>query len=138
IERFGTRICMTIFAFGWSFANVASGLSHNFSQLAASRALLGAAEPGVFPIIQRAILNWVPVERRALAIGIVMPAGNLGAILAPPLVALMTAGIGWRAAFVIPGVIGIAIAILWWLVDTKPAPRDEASSDTASRERAMN
>jgi len=126
IERFGTRICMAVFAIGWSIANIASGLSHSFSQLAASRALLGATEPGVFPIIQRAILNWVPVERRSLAISIVLPAGNLGAILAPPLVALMATGIGWRAAFIIPGVIGVAIGILWWFTDTGHAPRTEA------------
>lgn len=136
IERFGTRICMTVFAIGWSVANIASGLSHNFAQLAASRALLGATEPGVFPIIQRAILNWVPVERRALAIGIVLPAGNLGAILAPPLVAVMTAGIGWRAAFIIPGLIGVAIAILWWFADTKAAPRPEPPLETVRPEPA--
>src|SRR5690606_8002632 len=68
VERFGTRICMTVFAIGWSVANIFSGMSHSFSQLAASRAMLGAAEPGVFPIMQRAVLNWIPVERRALAL----------------------------------------------------------------------
>jgi len=136
IERFGTRICMAIFAIGWSIANIASGMSHSFSHLAASRALLGAAEPGVFPIIQRAILNWVPVERRAQAIGVVLPAGNLGAILAPPLVAVMTTGIGWRAAFILPGVIGVAIAILWWFADTGSAPRAEPAQDAACPEPA--
>src|SRR3546814_10210398 len=44
IDRFGTRICMTLFAVGWSIANIASGLSHSFSHLAASRVLMGAAE----------------------------------------------------------------------------------------------
>ena len=121
IERFGTRICMTVFAIGWSIANIASGLSHSFSHLAASRALLGTAEPGVFPIMQRAILNWVPVERRTMAMSIVGPAGNLGAILAPMLVALMVAGVGWRAAFIIPGLVGVVIAIMWWFTDTKHA-----------------
>ncbi len=125
VERFGTRISMTVFAIGWSVANIFSGLSHTFSQLAASRALLGISEPGVFPIMQRAILNWVPVERRALAISICTPAGNIGAILAPMLVALMTTSIGWRAAFIIPGVIGVAIAIAWWFTDTKEAPEPE-------------
>ena len=141
IERFGTRICMTVFAIGWSIANVASGLSHSFSHLAASRALLGAAEPGVFPIMQRAILNWVPIERRTMAMSIVGPAGNIGAILAPMLVALMAAGIGWRAAFIIPGLVGVAIAMLWWFTDTKHAPTppptvrlvaDEQEDDTMS------
>jgi len=134
IERFGTRICMAVFAAGWSIANIASGMSHSFSQLAASRALLGATEPGVFPIIQRAILNWVPVERRSLAISIVLPAGNMGAILAPPLVAVMATSIGWRAAFIIPGVIGVGIAVLWWFTDTNHAPSTKPEATVAGAE----
>ncbi|HWK34813.1 MFS transporter [Sphingomonas sp.] len=131
IDRFGTRICMTIFAVGWSLANIASGMSHSFAHLAASRAVLGAAEPGVFPAIQRAILNWVPVERRTLAISIVTPAGNLGAILAPPLTALLATGISWRGAFVIPGLVGIGIAILWWFTDSKDAPAGQPAPQPA-------
>lgn len=122
IDRFGTRICMTVFAVGWSIANIASGMSHSFAHLAASRAFLGAAEPGVFPALQRAILNWVPVERRTLAISIVTPAGNLGAILAPPMIALLATAFSWRGAFIIPGIIGIGVALLWWFTDSREAP----------------
>ena len=131
IDRFGTRASMTVFAIGWSVANIASGLSHSFGHLVASRVLMGAAEPGAFPVVQRAILNWVPIERRALAISIATPAGNIGAILAPPLIALLATGINWRAAFVIPGVIGIAIAILWWLTDTRHTPPAQPMADAA-------
>ncbi|MBB5708748.1 MFS transporter [Sphingopyxis panaciterrulae] len=142
IDRVGTRVCMTVFAIGWSVANIASGLSHSFGHLAASRVLMGAAEPGAFPVVQRAILNWVPVERRALAISIATPAGNIGAILAPPLIALLATGLNWRMAFVIPGVIGIVVAIMWWFTDTKhgssappvpsvPSPVPEAVDEEA-------
>ena len=129
IDRVGTRVCMTLFAIGWSVANIASGLSHSFGHLVASRVLMGAAEPGAFPVVQRAILNWVPIERRALAISIAIPAGNIGAILAPPLVALLTLSISWRAAFVIPGLIGIVIAVLWWFADTKHKPSEQPTVD---------
>jgi ACS family hexuronate transporter-like MFS transporter len=132
IDRVGTRVCMTLFAIGWSIANIASGLSHTFGHLAASRVLMGAAEPGAFPVVQRAILNWVPIERRALAISIATPAGNIGAILAPPLTALLATGINWRAAFVIPGCIGIIIAIMWWFTDTKHTAPIGAMPETAS------
>lgn len=131
IDRFGTRISMTVFAVGWSVANIASGLSHNLSHMLASRALMGAAEPGAFPVVQRAILNWVPVERRALAISIALPAGNIGAILAPPLIALLATGIGWRAAFVIPGIIGIVVAVMWWFTDSKDTPPAQSMPDAA-------
>lgn len=132
IDRVGTRVCMTVFAIGWSIANIASGLSHSFGHLAASRVLMGAAEPGAFPVVQRAILNWVPIERRALAISIATPAGNIGAILAPPLIALLATGINWRAAFVIPGVIGIVVAILWWVTDTGHASSTQPVPNTPS------
>jgi ACS family hexuronate transporter-like MFS transporter len=142
IDRVGTRVCMTVFAIGWSVANIASGLSHSFGHLAASRVLMGAAEPGAFPVVQRAILNWVPVERRALAISIATPAGNIGAILAPPLIALLATSLNWRMAFVIPGVVGIVVAIMWWFTDTKhdssaqpaanaPSPLPEAAEEEA-------
>ncbi|MCM8732341.1 MFS transporter [Hephaestia sp. GCM10023244] len=130
IDRFGTRISMTVFATGWSLANIASGLSRSFAHLATARAFLGVAEPGAFPVIQRAILNWVPLDHRAFALSIVTPAGSLGAILAPPLVALLATSLGWRAAFVIPGVIGVIIAIVWWCVDTKgPATQQQVVDD---------
>jgi len=117
IDRFGTRICMTIFGIGWSVANIASGLSHSFAHLFAARALLGASEPGAFPVIQRAIVTWVPIERRAFAFSLVSPVGSIGAVLAPPLIALLATLLDWRAAFVIPGTIGLVIALIWWLVD---------------------
>src|SRR3546814_12549374 len=85
IDRVGTRVCMTVFAIGWSVANIASGLSHSFGHLAASRALMGAAAPGAFPVVQRATLNWVPVERRALAVSIAPPARNIAPTPPPPL-----------------------------------------------------
>jgi ACS family hexuronate transporter-like MFS transporter len=148
IDRVGTRICMTLFAIGWSIANIASGLSHSFGHLAASRVVMGAAEPGAFPVVQRAILNWVPIEHRALAISIATPAGNIGAILAPPLIAVLATGINWRAAFVIPGLIGIVIAILWWFTDTRhasprepaveaPSPLAEATGEDSASIRAL-
>ncbi|WP_176473650.1 MFS transporter [Sphingopyxis sp. GW247-27LB] len=136
IDRVGTRVCMTVFAIGWSVANIASGLSHSFGHLAASRVLMGAAEPGAFPVVQRAILNWVPVERRALAISIATPAGNIGAILAPPLIALLATGLNWRMAFVIPGVVGIVVAIMWWFTDTKHSSSAQPVPNTPSPEAA--
>lgn len=117
IDRFGTRMSMTAFIGFWSLANALSGLSHSFGHLAASRALLGAAEPGAFPVTQRAILNWVPIERRAFAMSLMTPAGSLGAVLAPPLVALLASTSGWRGAFIVPGLLGFAIALAWWRLD---------------------
>lgn len=121
IDRFGTRITMTVFVLIWSAASVLSGLTQSFAQLAASRALLGAAEPVTFPLSQRIVLNWAPERRRAFAMSMIAPAGSVGAVLAPPLVATLALAFGWRAAFIVPGVIGVVVALLWWKLDRLPA-----------------
>lgn len=120
VDRFGTRISLSLFTAVWSVANVLSGLAQGFGQLAAARALLGAAEPGAFPAIQRVMMTWFPKERRAFAWSLLSPCTTVGAILAPPLVAALTSYWNWHMAFVIPGVAGIVLAIAWWQADRKP------------------
>lgn len=120
VDRFGTRISMTVFAAVWSIANIFSGLAQNFGQLAASRALLGAAEPGAFPAITRVMMTWFPKERRAFAWSLLSPCMTAGAIMAPPLVAMVTTYWNWHMAFIIPGFAGIVLAAVWWMSDRNP------------------
>ncbi len=120
VDRFGTRFSLSLFTAVWSVANICSGLAQGFGQLAASRALLGAAEPGAFPAIQRVMMTWFPKERRAFAWSLLSPCTTVGAILAPPLVATLTAWWNWHMAFVIPGVAGLVLATAWWFSDRQP------------------
>jgi len=120
VDRFGTRISLALFTATWSFANILSGLASGFGQLAAARALLGAAEPGAFPAIQRVMMTWFPKERRAFAWSLLSPSLTVGAIIAPPLVAGLTAWWNWHMAFIIPGVVGLVLAFVWWTADRNP------------------
>lgn len=120
VDRFGTRISLAVFTGVWSVSNVFSGLAGNFGQLAASRALLGAAEPGAFPAIQRVMMTWFPKERRAFAWSLLSPCTTVGAIVAPPLVAALTAWWSWHQAFIVPGLVGLALAVAWWVCDRNP------------------
>ncbi len=129
VDRFGTRFSLALFTAVWSLANVFSGLSQNFGQMAAARALLGAAEPGAFPAIQRVMMTWFPPERRAFAWSLLSPCTTVGAILAPPLVAVLTGWHSWHAAFIIPGVAGLFLAVAWWSADRNPpVPASEKES----------
>jgi ACS family hexuronate transporter-like MFS transporter len=120
VDRFGTRVSLTVFTAVWSVANLFSGLAQNFGQLAGARALLGAAEPGAFPAIQRVMMTWFPKERRAFAWSLLSPCTTVGAILAPPLVAALTGWWNWHLAFIIPGTVGLAVAFTWWFSDRNP------------------
>lgn len=120
VDRFGTRASLAAFTAVWSLANVLSGLAQNFGQLAGARALLGAAEPGAFPAIQRVMMTWFPKERRAFAWSLLSPCTTVGAILAPPLVASLTGWWNWHMAFIIPGIAGLVLAFAWWAGDRHP------------------
>jgi len=131
VDRFGTRVSLTVFTATWSLANVLSGLAQNFGQLAGARALLGAAEPGAFPAIQRVMMTWFPKERRAFAWSLLSPCTTVGAIIAPPLVAVLTGWWNWHLAFILPGVAGLLLAVVWWTADRNPPiPTDEKELTT--------
>lgn len=120
VDRFGTRASLAVFTAMWSFANILSGLAQNFGQLAGARALLGAAEPGAFPAIQRVMMTWFPKERRAFAWSLLSPCTTVGAIIAPPLVATLTGLWNWHLAFILPGAAGLLLALAWWFADRNP------------------
>ncbi len=120
VDRFGTRASLAAFTAVWSLANLLSGVAQNFAGLAGARALLGAAEPGAFPAIQRVMMTWFPKERRAFAWSLLSPCTTVGAIIAPPLVAALTGWWNWHLAFVLPGIVGLGLAVSWWCADRNP------------------
>jgi ACS family hexuronate transporter-like MFS transporter len=130
VDRFGTRIGLTVFVCFWSLANVLAGLAQSFGQLAGARMLLGLAEPGAFPVMQRAIMTWFPSQRRAFAMSLCAPSTTVGAVLAPPLVAYLASGGSWRNAFILPGIAGVLVAVVWWFTDRNPpTAKDEAKDE---------
>lgn len=114
IDRWGFRRLLLACVVGMSAATVIAGTAHGLGQLAVARFALGLAEAGVVPAITLAIFTWFASERRALAYSLANTVQQTAYILCPPLVAAITLGLGWRWAFLIPGLSGFLIALLWW------------------------
>jgi ACS family hexuronate transporter-like MFS transporter len=131
VDKLGTRWGMTLFLGVWSLANAATGLAANLGQMIAARALLGASEPGYFPAMLKVVMNWFPRERRAFALGLISPVATIAAIVSPALIAWLTHTWSWREAFIVPGVIGLAIAAIWWFADKNP-PYASGNAETSS------
>lgn len=120
VDRFGTRGPFTVFVAVWSIATIGCGIAGSFEELVMWRAVLGAAEAGLLPVTIVALVNWFPKDRIAFAYAVKTPFQSLGAILSPPVVAFLAIAYGWRAGFLVPGVIGLVFAALWFLVDRNP------------------
>jgi len=130
IDRFGFRRMLAFCVVGMSAATVITGTANGLPQLAVGRLLLGTVEAGVVPAITLAIFTWFPSERRAVAYTLANTVQQTAYILCPPFVAAVTLSLGWRWAFLIPGLSGFAIAALWWRANATagapPPPEAEA------------
>jgi ACS family hexuronate transporter-like MFS transporter len=127
LDRLGTRRGFIAIMVFWSLACASHALAGGVLALAASRLLLGAGEGGGFPAATRAVAEWFRPEDRATAMGIVNAGTAVGAVVAPPLIALVLMhvhGFGlasWRWVFVLTGLLGL-LWTLWWLFGAPPSP----------------
>jgi len=116
IDSLGTRTGFTLIMIWWSLASASHGLARSFGMLAGSRVLLGAGEGGGFPAATKAISEWFPTRERATAMGIVNAGTAIGAVIAPPAIALIIAGLNWRWVFFFSGTIGASAALMPWIL----------------------
>lgn len=116
LDLLGLRIGMAIFATGWSLANMAHGLAHNWQVLAVLRAFMGFNEGSAGPGGMKATAEWFPAKERGVAGGIYNVGASFGSMLAPPLVVWAIVAYNWRMAFVITGTLGLVWVGLWLLL----------------------
>lgn len=118
VDWLGTRMGYLLFILWWSIATLLHGFANSVAGLAAGRLLLGFGEGGGFPASAKAVSEWFPARDRSLAFGIFNTGSSLGAIIAPPLLALLITNLNWRWAFFVTGSLGLLWAALWyWLYD---------------------
>ncbi len=128
VDRLGSRRGFALFMSSWSIAQLLHGFAIGKWSLGSYRFLLGLSEPGAWPAAAKTIAEWFPAPRRALAMGIFNAGTMLGSALAPVTVALITLRYGWRSAFVITGLAGIAWVVVWLLVYHSPSEAPRAAS----------
>lgn len=132
VDRFGARVMMLTAVLAWSTACIGAGLSRALVPFLFFRAMLGVAEPTAYPAQLRVVATWFPGTLRATANSICQAGSSVGAIAAPPLVAWLTLNIDWHASFLVPGIVGFALAACWWLVYRDPPPEIAAEASLAS------
>lgn len=120
VDKFGAKLVMFFGIIGWSLACLGGGISRTVGQFTFFRGMLGMAEPTNFPAQLRVITIWFPGKLRATANSLCIAGSSIGAIIAPPLVAWLAISFGWHMAFIAAGVVGLLIALAWWLIYRDP------------------
>jgi ACS family glucarate transporter-like MFS transporter len=96
------------------------------------RFLFGLAEAGAFPNVTRIIRDWFPISERASALGWVWTCARLGGALAPIILSSVTLMLGWRQAFWLFGLIGVAWAAVFF-VRFRDRPEEDPRCNDAER-----
>jgi len=116
-DRWGRRPMMLVFFFGMGLSALLVAVTQNAPQLAAALTLMGAFASIYHPVgIPMLVQNCL---RPGATIGFNGLAGNLGVASAALLTGLLVQAFGWRAAFVVPGLICIGCGLAFSLLCPK-------------------
>ncbi|MCC2978413.1 MFS transporter [Sphingomonas sp. PL-96] len=123
--RFGYAIAFVI----WQVAHIAHGGAYSVTQFALARFGLGLGESGNFPASIKAVTEWFPARERALAIGVFNAGANVGAIITPLVVPVITVAYGWRAAFVVTGLVSLVWLVAWLAMYRRPSEHPKVTRE---------
>jgi ACS family hexuronate transporter-like MFS transporter len=128
IDRIGARAGYAVAFSVWTLAHIGHGFVHSITQFAVMRFALGLGESGSFPSSLKAVSEWFPQKERALAVGIFNAGSNVGAIITPLVVPVITLVWGWRAAFVVTGAATFIWLVAWLAMYRSPGTHRKVSA----------
>ncbi len=132
-DRSSRRSLIAVALAIWSGMTALSGIAQNYWQLLAARIGVAVGEAGCSPPAHSLIADYYPAHQRATALGIYslgIPFGILFGFIAGGWIEQF---FGWRVAFFVVGLPGLALAVIFWLTVREP-PRGLAEGRVVSAE----
>jgi MFS transporter, ACS family, hexuronate transporter len=115
------RWALVLLALCWAVAMLPLVAVATFAVLIASRLFLGFAEGPSSALLHTAAYSWHHPSKRALPGALLAGAASIAKIAVAPLLAVISVGLGWRAALITLAIAGV----LWcavWLAAWKDGP----------------
>lgn len=123
-QVWGSRRVLTVIAVGWGAVNLLTGLIPGTETLSLGavlwtlivlRFLMGVVQAPVFPVMAGCVVgSWFPPTGWALPNGLSSAGLTVGAAATGPLIAWLSATVGWRQSFVLTAPLGFAVGLWWW------------------------
>lgn len=126
--RFGRPGMLAAFFLGTGAAMIGAGFACGPLMLSVMLGLMGAFSAIYHPIGTAMLVDAAGV-RVGAAMGVNGVFGNFGVALAPAVTAFVAATLGWRYAFMLPGILCLAVGLLY----LREGPADVAQQKAASR-----
>jgi MFS family permease len=131
-DRVTRKYLLAVSVAVWSVATFGSGLAQSFGQMVAARGLLGLGEATYAALAPTLIADLFPRAQRGRALTFFYIAVPLGAAIGYPLGGAIDRWYGWRAAFTLVGLPGLAVALAALAL---PEPARGGAEGVAEQER---
>ena len=99
-DKFGAKRVLTLAMILWGITSLLTSFANGFFLVFIARVLLGIAEGPGFPVMTRAISDWLPERERNRALSMALIAVPLSLAIGGPISALLIEGLTWRGAYV--------------------------------------
>lgn len=128
IDRSVRKTALAIILALWSAMTAVCGLATSWTMLLAARCVVGLAESGGSPAGLSLLSDYFPARERSTAVGLWYLSSAVGSIVTFIVGGMVAATYGWRAAFFLAGLPGMAMAVVVFLVVKEP---QRGASDAA-------
>jgi ACS family hexuronate transporter-like MFS transporter len=129
IDWLGIRLGYTAAVVFWSLSSMAHSLAGTAFQFGLARLGLGLGEAANFPAALKTVADWFPRRERATAVGLFNSGSNIGAVVAPLVVPVLTAHFGWHSAFLFTGSLSMTWAVIWFFFYREPEQHPRLSAE---------
>jgi MFS family permease len=121
-DHWSRRRMMLVFFFGIGASAIFTGLSHSAPMLVLGLTLIGIFAAIYHPVGTAMLVAYA--QNRGREIGMNGMWGNLGVAFSALITGLLVAHFGWRAAFILPGVVAMVLGVGFALqVREEPVPK---------------
>ena len=135
LDRSNVRIIWTVSIFFWSVVMILLGMAQVLVLFITLRYLLGVGEGVNFPAMNRAMADWMPRSELSRMVSVGLLGVPMAMLIGAPLLSHMVDWIGWQRSFIILGVLGILVGIVWLLRYRNGPYRSCPELNTAAPER---
>jgi predicted MFS family arabinose efflux permease len=129
--RFSDRILILTGMFSYSISAIGCYFAWNFNSILVFYSLNGLAQAMVGPMTNALVGDYVPLEKRAAAIGWTTAAGSLAILIGAPIMGVLSGFGGWRITlpiFIIP----VSLIALLLMGVSIPSPKQSVKASVGS------
>ena len=129
LDRYGVILIGRLGAFMWGIACFITAAASGFWHIFIARLILGVAETPAFPVSSKATGYWFPLGERGLATSLFDAAAKFSNVIGVPIVAAIAFFWGWRAMFVVTGIVSLVYFALFYLYYQNPSQDKRLSEE---------